>query len=297
MSSTFSYLAYGLSIRATMPLPELVAGEQAEGRVSIRFGRVDAPPSEIAEKGWGHFSPTPYEDHIFWRGAGSFLVRGGRDVIIDPSQELDERTLRLFILGPILAVLLRQRGHLLLHASAVAVADEAVLFLGGAGWGKSTMAATLHARGHGLVTDDVAVVHTEESCSMLFPGFPQLKLWPETLVTLGDDPGELPKCNPRFEKRVRPASDKFSSAPLPIKRIYVLDKSNSAEISPLRPQEALAELVRHTYGAMGVGSTSHFLECAHIANTVTVCRLRRQETLSQLPHLAQLVEDDLARST
>jgi hypothetical protein len=279
-----------------MPLPELVTGE-AEEKVSIRFGRVEHPFLETAKEDWGHFSPTPAENYLFWREVGSFLVREGHDIIVDPSPELDERTLRLFILGPVLAVLLHQRGYLLLHASAVTVASKAVLFLGNAGWGKSTMAAILHARGHGLVTDDLAVLRGESGCPVVFPGFPQIKLWPETLASLGDAPDKLPRCNPSFEKRARPATRKFSPIPLPIRRIYVLDEGNAPEILPLGPQDALAELIRHTYGASGVGSSSHFLECASIVNKVAVCSLRRQKALSQLPIVARLVEEDLARST
>jgi hypothetical protein len=302
MSSTFSYLVYGLGIRATIPLPELVAGE-AEEEVSIRFGRLDQPLLETREKGWSYSSPAPEEKHLFWQGIGTFLVREGRDIVIDPFPGLDERTLRLFILGPVLAVLLRQRGHLLLHASAIAVDDEAVLFLGNSGWGKSTMAATLHARGHALVTDDIAVLQSKEGCPRVFPGFPQLKLWPEALVSLGDDPEKLPRWNPQLEKRVRLVSHQFPSAPLPIKRIYVLDEGNTPEISPLRAQEAFMELIRHTYGsdhglqtAMGVGSAPHFLECADIVDKVIICSLRRQKSLSQLNDLARLIEEDLTQS-
>src|SRR5215217_1715114 len=297
MSSTFSYLAYGLGIDAATPLPELIAGEAAEGEVRIRFGRVDRPPSEALEKGWSCFSPALKEDCLFWQGVGSFLVRGGRDIIVDPSPGLDERMLRLFVLGPVLAILLRQRGHLLLHASAVAVADEAVLFLGSSGWGKSTMAAALHARGHGLVTDDVAVLRVEESYPKVFPGFPQLKLWPKALVSLGDDPETLPRWNPHFEKRTRSAAHRFPSTPLPIKRVYMLEESSAPEILPLRPQEAFVELVRHTYGsdyglqtAMGVGSASHFRKCESVVNQVTVRSLRRQKSFSQLPNQARLIE-------
>src|SRR5215210_1387343 len=297
MNSTFSYLAYGLSIKATMPLPELVEGE-GKTEVSIRFGSVVSPtPFESTEKDWGHFSLAPEEDYLFWREVGSFLVRGGREIVVDPSPGLDETVLRLFVLGPVLAVLLYQRGRLLLHASAVAVDDAAVLFLGSAGCGKSTMAATLHARGHGLVTDDVAVLQVEESLPMLFPAFPQLKLWPEALVSLGDDPEKLPRCNPRLEKRARSAGHRFPSVSLPVKRIYVLDEANTLEILPLQPQEALAELLRHTYGAMGVGSTSHFFKCASIVDQVTICRLRRQKSLSQLANLAQVIEEDLCQNT
>jgi hypothetical protein len=296
VNSTFSYLAYGLGIRATMPLPELVEGE-AKPDVNIRFGCLYPSPFETIEKDWGHFSLAPREDYLFWREIGLFSVRGGNEIIVDPAPGLDESMLRLFVLGPVLAVLLHQQGRVLLHASAVAVDGEAVLFLGDAGWGKSTMAATLHARGHGLATDDVAVLQADKGCPVLFPGFPQLKLWPEALVSLGDDPQNLPRCNPHLEKRARSATHKFPHVSLPVKRIYVLDEGKTQEILPLPPQEALVELLRHTYGGLGVGSTSHFYKCIGIVGTATVCKLRRQKSLSQLPNLAQLIEEDLCRDS
>src|SRR3954451_12180431 len=59
-------------------------GGGGEG-VSIRFGGVvDNPLAETLEKGWGYFSPAPGEDCLFGRGVGSFLVRGGCDVVVDP---------------------------------------------------------------------------------------------------------------------------------------------------------------------------------------------------------------------
>ncbi len=259
---------------------------------------------ETAEAGPTFFSPNPEEDYLFWRGVGSFLVREGNEIAIDPSPGLDERVLRLLLLGPVLAVLLRQRGHLLLHASAVAVAGEAVLFLGSSGRGKSTTAAALRARGHGLVTDDVAVLRAEESPPLVYPGFPQLKLWPEVLVSLGDDPEKLPRWNPYLEKRARPAATEFSQTPLAVTKIYVLDEGNAPGILPLKPQEAFMELVRHTYGSdyglqptMGVGSASHFFRCKSIIDKVAILSLRRQKSLSQLPNLVRLIEEDLSRGT
>ena len=259
---------------------------------------------ETADAGSKFYSPNPEEDHLFWRGVGSFLVREGNEVVVDPCPGLDERVLRLLLLGPVLAVLLRQRGHLLLHASAVAVAGEAILFLASSGQGKSTTAAALRARGHGLVTDDVAVLRAEENPPMVYPGFPQLKLWPEALVSLGDDPEKLPRWNPYLEKRARTAATEFSPTPLPVKRIYILDEGNASGILPLRPQEAFLELVRHTYGsdyglqpALGVGSASHFFRCKSIIDKVAVLGLRRQKSLSQLPDLVRLIEEDLGRGT
>jgi hypothetical protein len=300
----FSYLVYGLNIRTAMPLPELVSGDEAGKEVRIRFGRVDYPPLEDAEGDWAHCSTAPKEDYLFWKGVGSFWVRGGRDIVLDPYPTVNEKMLRLFVLGPLLGILLRQRGHLLLHASAVAVAGEAVLFLGGSGWGKSTTAAALHARGYGLVTDDMAVLRVNGSRPVVLPSFPQLKLWPEAALSLGDDPEKLPRWNPHVEKRARSAGHEFSSTPLPVKRIYLLDEGdNTPRVLPFRPQKAFVELTRHTYGsdyglqtAMGIGSDSHFRKCTSIINKVSVCGLKRQKSLGRLLELVRLVEEDLAQS-
>jgi HPr Serine kinase C-terminal domain len=297
----FSYLAYGLGIRAAMPLPELAVGE-ANSEVSIRFGSVDQLHADTLEEGWAYSRPAPGVEILSWQEIGSFLVWGGREIIVDPKPGLDERLLRLFVLGPVLATLLRQRGYLLLHASGVAVADEAVLFLGSAGWGKSTLAAALHTRGHALVADDIVALQVGEKRPTVFPGFPQLKLWPEAVIcSLGDDPEKLPRWNPFFTKRVRSAEHGFSLDSLPVGRIYVLAEGDAMEILPLQPQEALVELVRHSYGSdQGLHtttdkeSTSHFHKCASIVRIVPMRRLRRKKSLLQLSEQAQLIERDLA---
>src|SRR5205085_11497996 len=93
--------------------------------------------------------------------AGAFLMRAGREIVVDPAEGVSGDVLRLYLLGPVLALALHQRGWLMLHASAVAMGQQAVAFLGGSGWGKSTMAGVLHQRGHALVADDFVAVPAE----------------------------------------------------------------------------------------------------------------------------------------
>ena len=169
----YCYTAYGLGIRSALPLPELVPGEAAAD-VEIRLGRVDPFLLEATRTGTG-FRATAQEACFFYEEVGTFLVRGGREVVLEPAPGVEERTLRLFILGPALAVLLQQKGRLILHASAISIAGSAVALLGGPGWGKSTLAAAIHSRGHGMVADDVTAVQIETGSPMVFPGFPQLK--------------------------------------------------------------------------------------------------------------------------
>jgi hypothetical protein len=98
-------------------------------------------------------------------------------MIVEPLPHVDEHVLRLYLLGPALGVLLQQRGLLVLHASAVAIGERVVAFVGESGWGKSTTAAALERRGHTVVADDVCALHLRGSEDpLVFPAIPRLKL-------------------------------------------------------------------------------------------------------------------------
>lgn len=295
----FSYIAYGLGIHSALPLPELMASEAGED-VVVRLGKVDRLPSSVDATGCG-FWATAEEACHFLEDAGAFLARGGREIIVDPASAADERVLRLSILGPALALVLHQRGRFVLHASAIAMHGGAVAFLGGRGWGKSTLAAALYAQGHSLLADDVTALTVRMGCPTVLPGFPQLKLWPEVVVSLGQAPETLPRLHPLFEKRARRVTWEFSRMDFPLRCIYVLAPGPAPAIEPLRPQEALVELVRHWYGArFGIellrpsGLSSLFLQCGNLANRVPVCRLRRPSSLTTLRDVARLVEEHMA---
>jgi hypothetical protein len=296
----YSYVAYGLSIRSELRLPELVA-EEGRADVLLRIGKVRRVSLETDTEG-GRFWATARDAGRFLPGVGTFLVRDGREIIVDPAPGVEERVLRLSILGPAFALLLYQRGLFVLHASAVESGGGAVVFTGGSGWGKSTLAAALHTRGCGIVADDVTAIAVDSKCLTVFPGFPQLKLWPETLVSLGEAPESLPRLHPLWEKRARRVTRGFSHKVLPLRRIYLLANGPVSTIEPLPRQEAFVVLVRHWYGsrfgdrllqAHGAAAL-HLRQCAALANRVPVHRLRRPEPVRALLDLASLVEDDLA---
>jgi hypothetical protein len=298
----FSYVAYGLGIQSALHLPELVPGMTAAD-VVVRMGRVDRVPSVEDGTGAGFWATTEEACH-FQEDVGAFLVRGGREIIIDAAPGVEERVLRMSLLGPALGLLLHQKGRVVLHASAVEVADSAVAFMGARGWGKSALAAALYARGYRIVADDVTAIEVSAGCPTVFPGFPQLKLWPEVVASLGEDPEALPRLHPLFEKRARYVSSGFSHRALPLRCIYVLAEGPAMEIEPIPPQERVIQLLRHWYGArFGDGllqaegaAPSHFLQCARFASTVTIRRLKRPRSLPPLLDLARMVENDLAHN-
>ena len=296
----FAYTAYGLGIHSELALPELVAGAVGHD-VRIGLGPVDGrppgPPSPAC------FRATAAEVCLAYAGVGAFGVLGGREILVDPTPGVDEGVLRLYLLGAALGTLLHQRGALVLHASAVAVRGGAAAFLGSSGGGKSTTAAALHARGHPLIADDVVAVQEgagppEGWRGLVYPGFPQLKLLPEAALALGETPETLARLQPALDKRARPAHRGFPSQALPLRRVYVLAEGPDLAVEPLEPQEALMELVRHSYTIGLLQATAaapaHFRQCGRLVRAAAVRRLRRPRCLTALARLARLVEDDVA---
>ena len=218
----YSYLAYGLGIHSMLPLPELLVSKAA-CEIVIQYGCINRISPEPDSEG-RRIQATADEVHFYWPGEGSILVRRGSEIILEPTRGVEQSLLRLSIEGPVLGVLLHQRGRLVLHASAVAINERAIAFLGASGWGKSTMAGALHTIGHCLVSDDVLAIQVSENRPLVFPSFPQLKLWPDAADVLGSNPASLPRLRSDLDKRACRADRGFSPEPLQLGQIYVLSE-------------------------------------------------------------------------
>ena len=296
----FCYTAYGLGIHSFLPLPELISEEQ-KADVLFRFGKVNGTNLETLDEGRS-FKATSDEAYYYLESVGKFLVRGGREVIIDPSPGADERSVRLCLLGPIVALILHQRGRLILHASAVAVGDKAIVFLGGQGWGKSTLAAALHLRGHRMLADDVTAIRMDSVDPMVLPAFPQFKLWPNSIIALGDIPETLPVLHPDLSQRAFRVTSGFAGAPSPLKRIYVLAPGQHLGIESLGLREGLLELIRHSYAArfgnqllQVTGIATHFKQCNRLVQNARLYRFRRPASLSTLDEHASMLIGEISR--
>jgi hypothetical protein len=297
------YLAYGLCIQSDLRLPELVFHDTSEPDVVVRLGHFDCPPLEPDADG-GASGATAEEAWRVLPEVGRFWVRRGREIVVDLIPEVDERMVRLALLGPALGILLHQRGRFILHASTIERGSQAIAVAAGSGWGKSTLAATLHSRGWGLVADDLTAIAMSPDRPSVVPGFPQIKLWPEAARSLGQTPDTMPQLHPLVDKRAHREIREFAHDPLPLARIYVLAEGPSLEVEPLHQHDAMIQLTRYWYGARfgdrllrAHGARRvHFLRCATLAQRVTVRRLQRPSDLQALHDLADLVEDDLANA-
>jgi hypothetical protein len=285
----YFYTLYGLHVGSEFAFPELEVAENVPD-VFIRLGTLNGSVQRSRSEPNSFLGETP--------NVGTFLVRDGCEIVVAPSPGVDEAVLRTLILGPILAVLLRQRGLFILHASSIAVHGAAIAFLGGSGYGKSTLAAAFYSRGYGVITDDMMAVRIGRDRLCVFPGYPHVKLLPDTVEALGYALADLPLLHAQTEKRVHYTMSRFPQLPLLLKRLYVLASGSYPEIEPLQPQEAFVELMRNSR-AIGLLRRPNFVieqlhQCAKFVEIVPIYRLQRPSSLLALTDTVRLVEEDLS---
>lgn len=294
---TYQYFAFGLNIHACFELPELVP---AEGRpdVTIRLGKV---PDHLENPRKIHFrfqsGPGQFLLHI--DNIAKYLVTGGREIIIDvvPGAELE--AVRLFLLGSALGAILHQRKIFPLHASAIEKNGGSLLFCGVSGYGKSTTAGIFVKRGYELLADDICAVSiTPDGIACIFPEYPHLKLWEDSLNQSGEDASDYHRIRHVLDKFMVPASHRFNKNPLPIKKVYILSPSNKSRINivPLTGMAKFNALKNHTYRSKYVegfdNEQAHFNTVARIGKTVPVALVERPRKPFLLNELADLLESD-----
>ncbi|MCX7013916.1 MAG: hypothetical protein NTW86_15415 [Candidatus Sumerlaeota bacterium] len=296
----FNYQAFGLSIQSALPLPELVSDGHKPPAVLIRL-------TDLAPFSPGTGETAPYVEAVeggtllSWPRIGTFLIRNGNEILVCPAGDVEERVLRVFILGAAMGVLLRQRGQMVLHGSCVDVRGKAVAFIGWKGSGKSTMAAAMCNRGHALLSDDVVPVQFDETGKPhVQPAYPQIKLWPDAMHALGSDPDSCPRVYAGLEKRAQSAESGFTYTPVPLQHVCVLEQGDALELTSLSRKEALTEFMRHSYGMQlglpllrAISLPDFFRQAADLAGRVRASRLNRPCDLHRLSAAACLVEEHL----
>lgn len=290
------YQAFGIDFQSALALPELRAGSGSEsGCVKITLGPAPCPDdARLIETG------VAAGPHVFWMevpGIVRLCVRNGREIAVDIADGATESTARAFLLGSALGALLHQRGLLPIHASAVVISGRAVAFAGHSGAGKSTMALHMTRRGHRLLCDDIWAIDTSGPVPVVWPGLSSVKLWRETLATVGQSPEGLEQVLPSLDKYRLPIDALAGYRPYPLGAIFSLrhsDDQSAPAVERMGGADAAGVLVANTFRGQLVKpmgrSRAHFDQCMAIARHSGVQRLTRPWAIDQLETSCALVE-------
>ena len=261
MCDSLSYRICDFVLASNIPLPELPGS--GGGRQEYSFSLVHEPAPSFTSAHWFHQWPSSDgqawlafarmgSDYVLrFRDIADFTVSAdGCEIQCFPRPETRLDTIRHLLLDQVVPLALSSRGCLILHASAVVAPEGAIAFLGAAGQGKSTLAASFSHHGFPFLTDDCLVLKEDGGRLVAIPSYPGLRLWPDSLLGVFEALPELPQVASYSEKKRLEAHDRFpfQAEPVAIKRIYLLAESQSdVSIDAVAPRDAIPELVKYVY--------------------------------------------------
>ena len=270
MSHAYHYLICGLAMSSDVPMsglrPKALSGPPdllvvtrdprpwaSDGRASesVRYVSDEKGESGSALIVWRR--PDGTHRLRYSEGAEFIVSNDASRIDVRWDAPLTHADAVVYLVGPVLGFVMRLRGIVPLHASAVVVGSRAVLFVGDAGAGKSTTAAAFAARGYPVLSDDVVRIVEREDDVLACPSHPRLTVWPESAEALFGSPDALPTLTPTYSKRYLEIEGRYryQSTPAPIEVIYVLGERAATPhalfVRTLTLQAALMALVRNTY--------------------------------------------------
>jgi hypothetical protein len=226
------YKAFGLKILSEINLPELLINDDKNINedVNITYGNQKSTWNEIGIE--GKFAIHKEKVLFVVKKSAILCIQDGNSIIVTPLDGYDESKIRLYLLGTCMGIILLQRGILPLHGSAVAIEGKAYAFVGNSGAGKSTLASTLLKNGYSLMSDDVlAISYSKEGIPLVFPSYPQQKLWDESLKMLGMENNNYLPLYERETKYSVPVRKKFNDQVLPLSGVFVINKTEDDKIN------------------------------------------------------------------
>jgi hypothetical protein len=207
---------------------------------------------------------------LVYSGQATFLIdRSGERVIERWSGSRDSEAAD-DVARSVLAFVLRVRGSVPLHASAVANGGEAILFVGDSWSGKSSTAAACCTLGYALVSDDIVRLDMSGDDVVAYPSHSRVSVWGDSAAVLFGASDQ-----DAYRKRqvdVVDAGYAFHATPARIRAVYVLAERTAAGQAPavrdLAVREALITLVCHTHGGSFLDQEMRVRELDVIARLV-----------------------------
>jgi hypothetical protein len=251
-------------------------------------------------------------DGAFYRihyteGIDYILSRDGARLWILSSKNVAESDVLSYLLGPVMGFILRVRGMVCLHASAVAINRRAVVFVGDVGAGKSTTAMAMGRLGHPILSDDIVPIYQNAGATYAQPGYPRMRLRQPSLPMLSKINPDLPPLpkpegeNKRLHFALTSTGYQFQSDPLPMGTIYLLADRQADASAPcverVSPLDGIMGLVANTYVTRFLDKSmrAHELqELSRLVNQVAVRKLYPHQEPSRLAMLCKVILEDVS---
>lgn len=322
-----TYRVFGMGLRCDVAIPAL-AGVRIEDRpgaetdVHVHVAEAGSRPEDGCDDRHWYQSAPDDAGHVlrvtrsrvgafrlaYTDGTQFIVSRDGGRVTVYRAADATLEDATEYLLGPVIALVLRMRGIVCLHASAVAAGDGCFAVLAPAGHGKSTTAAACARIGLPVLSDDVLALHERDRQVWVLPAYPRVRLWPEAVEALFGSADALPRITPENDSWPKRYLDltapefAFQRRPLPLRSIYTHEREQgrTPSFERLSGGAALVTLLGNVYSLTRPKTDQRAREfdlLGRVARSVPVKRYRGRYGLEHVDeHCRALFEDCLGAS-
>ena len=289
---------YGFDVATDVPLARLRPGAGTRGLLTVSVARVDEPSGgEIVHEWFGPgvtFRMHRVGDrlHCSCSVTGSFVVDAAAGSI-QAQPRADRGTDEMWehrMVGTALPLLLAERGDLVVHAAAIETDAGAVLFVGPAGRGKSTLALTAPSLGLRILAEDGVDVDAD---GVVWPGPRGVRIRRDVVDAIALETRGQPGATPRRKATYFIPDALYADLPVGLAAVVILaERSRDGFLTePLEPAAAVPALVPSLiFGGSDRLAQAFGLACG-LVELVPVFRAAMPDDLAAAPDaLRALVE-------
>ncbi len=204
-----------------------------------------------------------------------------------------------FLADQVIPRVIAENGSLVVHAGAVMVGSNAVMFIGQSGRGKSTLSASFETVGAQLLGDDAIVVSHFDDQPQVEAVYPSLRLLPDSIAALLPERTATISVADYSEKRRITVNEAFPS-PLPLRAAFVLSPPSNKPTITLRKlsvAETCMTFVANSFSLDPSDPTrarKRMFVAADLAHRVPTFKITYPRDYARLPEVRQAILDQIA---
>lgn len=242
--------------------------------------------------------------YLYVKDIATYRMFKGKTIYVDPDPKASLEQIKAFLTGTCMGALLYQRGSLVIHGGVAEINNYGVIVMGDCGSGKSTLIAALRNKGHGFISDDMAVFSNEGI--EILPGYPGQRICAENLTldeakSLGCTAVEVVGKS----KYIMPVNQSFKSYSVSagiIVELVVGKNTERLQWEKLKGEERLRVIIENIYGIRSIRFSGSKMDCfkraAEVAKEVPVYRIIRpsqsftvEEEVSTVEYIMNLLNE------
>lgn len=295
------YYVYGLNIRSEIEIEEFEKKEIVSDENVVNISYEEMPKEVKVEIANG--VNVKLLENVIWfniKGIATYYITNGNEIKVEIHEGADIQLMKVYVMCSCLGFIMLQRNMVAIHGGVIDMNNNAVIFTGDRGAGKSTLTTALREKGYKFISDDVASTKIDK-VPYVMPGFPYQKLCESAMDNFEYDKEKYTSfMSDKEVKYIVPAKDEFVYEPKQLSAIVKLTVAdvNEVTIEELKGSEKLNNIIENIYRGeyikyLGGMNPKYFKQCIDIAKNIKFFKITRPSDKFTVNEQIELIEENL----